>query len=330
VAQAAPCPVIQVESDILVPVETVSAKAEYAARTLRPKIQRLLPAYLQALRPLKLKQTDPDLAGPVDFEALVRCLRIDRSVEPVSGFLSGGSANARRQLKRFAAHRLSNYDRDRNHPSTEGGSTMSPYLHFGHISPLEIALAVQKADAPAGAKAALLEELIVRRELAVNYVFHCPDYDNYNGLPSWARRTLAEHDRDRRNPQYTEAQLEAAATDDPWWNAAMLEMKHTGYMHSYMRMYWGKKILQWRPNPDAAFQLTLKLNNKYFLDGRDPNSYAGVGWIYGLHDQAFKERPIFGKVRYMARRGLERKFDMPAYAARVNRRIARLTNPQDS
>jgi deoxyribodipyrimidine photo-lyase len=323
-ALAAPCPVIQVESDVLVPMEIVSAKAEYAARTIRPKIQKLLPPYLRALRPLKLKQTDPDLAGPVDFTAMARRLRIDRSVEPVSEFLSGGHANARKQLRTFTTRNLSNYDQNRNRPPIDGGSMMSPYLHFGQISPLEIVLAVQKADAPAGAKDALLEELIVRRELAVNYVFYCPDYDSFQGLPQWSRRTLAEHRRDRRDPVYTPMELESAATDDPYWNAAMLEMRHTGYMHPYMRMYWGKKILQWRPSAEDAFKLTLKLNNKYFLDGRDPNSYAGVGWIYGLHDQAWKERPIFGKVRYMARKGLERKFDMSGYISRVHRRIALL------
>ena len=328
VAHSAPCPVVQVESDVLVPVETVSAKAEYAARTIRPKIGKLLPPYLQALRPLKLKQADPDLAGPVDFAAMARRLRIDRGVKPVSAFLSGGPSKARRQLKTFTARNLSNYDRDRNLPSISGGSMLSPYLHFGHIAPLEIALAVQRADAPPAAKSALLEELIVRRELAVNYVFYCPDYDSFNGLPQWARRTLSEHRRDRRTPEYTPTELETAATDDPYWNAAMLEMKHTGFMHPYMRMYWGKKILQWRPTPEDAFSLTLKLNNKYFLDGRDPNSYAGVGWIYGLHDQAWKERPVFGKVRYMARKGLERKFDMQAYVDRVHRRIGRLSDTQ--
>jgi deoxyribodipyrimidine photo-lyase len=335
VAHAAPCPVIQVESDVLVPVLTVTSKTEYAARTIRPKIQRLLPDYLRTLRPFKLRLTDMSLAGPVDFEALERRLEIDRNVPPVSSFLSGGHTSAREQLKTFITHGLSNYNRDRNRPSLDGASMMSPYLHFGHISPLEIVLAVQKADAPPDAKTAFLEELIVRRELAVNYAYYCRTYDSIAGLPQWCRQTLSEHRRDHRNLIYSPEDLEAAATDDPYWNAAMLEMKQTGYMHPYMRMYWGKKILQWRPNPEDAFNLTLKLNNKYFLDGRDPNSYAGVGWIYGLHDQAWKERPIFGKVRYMARRGLERKFDMPGYIARVHRRIAQMElasapKPQDS
>ncbi len=321
VAHAAPCPVIQVESDVVVPVETASPKAEYAARTMRPKIQRMLPGYLVALRPEKLKQPVPDLAGPVDLETIGMHLKIDRSVRPVSSFITGGHASAIKQLKSFLARRLPAYDRHRNHPQLDGSSMMSPFLHFGHISPLEMALAVQKTAGPREAKEALLEELIVRRELAVNYAFYYPDYDRYSSLPQWARRSLSEHRMDPRDPVYTPDQLEAAATHDPYWNAAMLEMKHTGYMHTYMRMYWGKKILQWQPEPEEAFHLTLKLNNKYFIDGRDPNSYAGVGWIYGLHDQAWKERSIFGKVRYMSRKGLERKFDMPGYISKVHQRI---------
>jgi deoxyribodipyrimidine photo-lyase len=325
-AHSAPCPVIQVESDVLVPVEVVSPKAEYAARTIRSKIKRLLPEYSVALRPLKLKRSDLALADPVDIEAIGPRLRIDRSTGRVSSFISGGHTNALKQLKTFLAQRLPDYDRHRNRPNMDGGSMMSPFLHFGHISPLEIALAVEKADGPLEAKAAFMEELIVRRELAINYVFYCPNYDHFGGLPRWARLTLAEHDHDPRDPVYTPKQLETAATHDPYWNAAMLEMKHTGYMHTYMRMYWGKKILQWRPKPEDAFDLTLKLNNKYFIDGRDPNSFAGVAWIYGLHDQAWKERAIFGKIRYMARSGLERKFDMPGYLAKIKSRIANFSD----
>ncbi len=321
VAHSAPCPVIQVESDVLVPVEVLSSKAEYAARTIRPKIQRLLPDYLAALRPLKLKQSDLALTDPVDFQFIGLNLRIDRSLSPVSSFLTGGSVSASKQLKAFLERGLPDYGRHRNRPHMDGSSMMSPFLHFGHISPLKIALDVQKADASGEAKDAFLEELIVRRELAVNHVFYCPDYDHFSSLPRWARLTLAEHDRDHRDPVYRPEQLDAAETHDPYWNAAMLEMKHTGYMHTYMRMYWGKKILQWRPKPEDAFDLTLKLNNKYAIDGRDPNSYAGVGWIYGLHDQAWKERAIFGKIRYMARSGLERKFDMPGYLAKIRSRI---------
>ena len=162
-------------------------------------------------------------------------------------------------------------------------------------------------------KEAYLEELIVRRELACNYVFHTPDYDSYRCLPDWARKTLSEHADDERPTRYTRSELEAAQTDDPYWNAAMQEMLKTGYMHNYMRMYWGKKILEWCNTPQYAYRTALYLNNKYFLDGRDVNSYANVGWLFGLHDRAWTERDIFGKVRYMNANGLRSKFDIDAY-----------------
>jgi deoxyribodipyrimidine photo-lyase len=171
-----------------------------------------------------------------------------------------------------------------------------------------------KADANI---AAYLEELVVRRELAINFVYYTPDYDTYSCLPAWARQTLAEHKQDKRQFLYTATQLENAATHDPYWNAAMLEMKHTGFMHNYIRMYWGKKILEWSRTPEQAFKTTLAINNKYFIDGRDPNSYAGVAWTFGMHDRAWKERPVFGKVRYMAASGLERKCDIRAYVKKV-------------
>ena len=323
VALNAPCPVIEVESDVLVPVEVASNKAEYAARTIRPKIQRQLPHYLEPLGVLPLRKSDMDLSEPMDSEKLISGLSIDRRIKPVSRLIRGGYSQARSRLDAFLENHLQSYDHQRNRPEKRGTSLMSPYLHFGQIAALEIALAVQKCDAPNDAKAVFLEELIVRRELAVNYVFYCPDYDSYNGLPDWARRTLAEHRQDPREPSYTVSQLDSAGTADPYWNAAMLEMKHTGYLHPYMRMYWGKKILQWCPDPADAYQVVVSLNNKYLLDGRDPNSYAGVGWVFGLHDQPWKERKISGKTRYMARKGLERKFDMQAYIASVQRRVGK-------
>jgi deoxyribodipyrimidine photo-lyase len=167
-----------------------------------------------------------------------------------------------------------------------------------------------------------LEELIVRRELAMNFVHFHPDYDRYRCLPGWAQRTLAEHRDDPRDPVYTRRQLEAAETHDEYWNAAMREMVHTGYMHNYMRMYWAKKIVEWTNTPEGAFDTALYLNNKYFLDGRDPNSYANVAWVFGLHDRPWTERPVFGKVRYMNANGLRRKFDMASYLYVVDRLVA--------
>jgi deoxyribodipyrimidine photo-lyase len=202
---------------------------------------------------------------------------------------------------------------------------MSPYLHFGQISPLYLALKIQHAQqSPQEAQKAFLEELIVRRELAVNFTHYTANYEAYDCIPGWARKTLAEHRKDKREYVYGRQQLEKADTHDPYWNACMLEMKHTGFMHNYMRMYWGKKILEWSSTPQKAFRTTLAINNKYFLDGRDPNSFAGVAWIYGVHDRAWKERPVFGKTRYMAASGLERKCDIAGYVKKVSQRIKNL------
>ena len=182
---------------------------------------------------------------------------------------------------------------------------------------MAIALAVEGSDAAAGSREAFLEGLIVRRELAHNYVWYEPEYDSFRALPDWAQKTLDEHRDDARTRVYTASELEAAKTHDVYWNAAMVELRETGYLHNRMRMYWGKRILDWTNTPEYAFRVTLDLNNRYFLDGRDPNSYANVGWLFGLHDQAFAEREVIGKVRPMTRSGLERKIDTDAYVRYV-------------
>jgi len=324
VASKASCPVIQVESDVIVPVEAVSEKAQYAARTIRPKIHRLLDRYLIPFvaRPLrvdslrmKFKDNIRDLG-----DAFVRRMDIDRSVPPVSRFFHGGTSRAVAQLWLFIWRHLASYHTNSNQPQIADVSYMSPYLHFGQISPAYIALNIKAARATDGeAKEAYLEELVVRRELAMNFVEYTPGYDNFSSLPSWAKQTLQRHKKDPREFRYTRKQLENAETHDPYWNAAMKEMRVTGFMHNYMRMYWGKKILEWSDTPENGFKTTLALNNKYFLDGRDPNSYTGVSWIYGTHDRAWPERPIFGKVRYMAASGLERKCDIQAYVEKVEK-----------
>ncbi|MDF2780746.1 MAG: photolyase FAD-binding protein, partial [Geminicoccaceae bacterium] len=202
-------------------------------------------------------------------------------------------------------------------------SQLSPYLHFGQISPVEIALRVRAAGSGGERdRASYLEELIVRRELSMNFVEFNASYDRYDALPDWAKATLRAHQDDRREHVYSRRQLEAAGTHDPYWNAAMAEMARTGYMHNTMRMYWAKKILEWSSTPEDAFATTLHLNNTYFLDGRDANSYANVAWSFGLHDRPWPERAVFGKVRYMNARGLERKFDMRSYLAAVDRLVA--------
>ncbi len=173
-------------------------------------------------------------------------------------------------------------------------------------------------------RAAYIEELVIRRELAINYVQYNRSYDTYASLPDWAKKSLDHHRKDKRTHIYSRQDLELAETHDPYWNAAMKEMMHTGFMHNYMRMYWGKKILEWSPSPEEGFNITLSLNNKYFIDGRNPNSYTGVAWIYGQHDRAWPERPVFGKIRYMAATGLERKCDIKGYVEKVDRAIKTL------
>lgn len=314
--------VIQVESEVIVPIEAASPKHEYAARTLRPKISRLYPQYLVPLPPTKLNHPSLSLdvrgdLDPLDPAGTLKKLKLDRSVSLSSHFV-GGTYEAHRRLFAFVKGTLANYAEGRNEPAAGGTSHMSPYLHFGHISPVELALAVRDAHAPNPDRDAYLEELIVRRELAMNHAFYTPNYDQYASLPDWARKTLAEHASDPRSHLYSLAQLEAAETHDPYWNAAQLEMTKTGFMHNYMRMYWAKKILEWSRSPEEAFANALHLNNKYFLDGRDANSFTGVAWTFGLHDRPWgPERPIFGLVRYMNAAGLERKFDIKAYVKKV-------------
>lgn len=325
VAREAPVRVEQVEGDVVVPVGVASQHREYAARTLRPKVTQLMPRFVQELAPIALERpslrlrlaSDLDVAAPARALA---ALRTSPRIAPVRR-LRGGAVAARQKLAEFLVGGLSGYGTERSEPAAHRVSYLGPYLHFGHISPVAVALAVQRARVAAADRAAFLEELVVRRELAVNFVHHEPDYAAYAALPSWARTTLAEHAADPRPHTYSRAALVAAATHDPYFNAAMREMVHTGYMHNYMRMYWAKKILEWSPTPQGAFRTLLGLNNAYFLDGRDPNSYVGVAWCFGLHDRPWTERPIFGKVRYMAASGLERKFDMRAYAEAVEARV---------
>ena len=321
------CPVIQIEGDVVVPLEAASDKRELAARTLRPKLHRVWEGYLRPLAdaPVRRRSLHLGIESELDLRAVddVLCaLGLDRSVPPVGRF-RGGTGEARRRLREFVAARLDGYAARRGEPGAFQCSLLSPYLHFGQISPVEIALAVRYSEQGADTdRRAYLDELVVRRELAANFVHFEPRYDDYACLPGWARATLEQHRADRREHIYDRDQLERAATHDSYWNAAMREMVHTGYMHNHMRMYWAKKILEWTAGPADAFRTVLYLNNKYFLDGRDPSSYANVAWAFGLHDRPWPERPVFGKVRYMNASGLERKFDMAAYLRAVDGLIA--------
>lgn len=318
VAKHVECPLIQVETNVIVPVKTASPKEEYSAATFRRKINKVLDKFL-----IPLENSYPEISSEdFDFESvniknienLINSLNINENVIE-SKYFRGGTNEALKHLNDFINNKLEKYGEFKNDPSKDYLSNMSPYLHFGQISPLFIALKVLNSNL--SGKDAFLEELIVRRELSMNFVYYNPDYDSFKGIPDWAKNTLLEHQNDKRVPIYSLKELENAATGDPYWNASQKEMMITGKMHGYMRMYWGKKILEWVQNPEEAYKIALYLNNKYEIDGRDPNGFTGVVWCFGKHDRAWKERKIFGKVRYMNANGLKRKFDADGYVEKI-------------
>ena len=317
VAQRAGRRVLRVEGDVVVPVALASGKTEIGARSLRPKIEHLRERFLVRLRARRPQVSAqrlriPSALDPEEWPRLLRELKVEQGIGAVSD-LRGGYSHARHRLRHFVGASLGQYCAARALPGAPQVSGLSPYLHFGQISPVEIAMAVRDADAPEPDRSTFLEELIVRRELAVNFVEYNPHYDRYESLPQWAQRSLGKHAGDRREYVYGREMLEAACTHDPYWNAAMRQMRRCGYMHNHMRMYWGKKVLEWSPSPQEAYRVLLRLNNSYFIDGRDPSSFANVGWVFGLHDRPWPERPVFGNVRYMNAAGLRRKTDIESY-----------------
>jgi deoxyribodipyrimidine photo-lyase len=325
VAGEAGCLMTQVESDVVVPVELASDKQEHAARTLRPGIEEYLDDFLVGLTPTKVSKQSLNMKAEgldlSDIEKALDGMELDRSVGALSHLYRGGTSEAKKVFRRFLKDSFEAYTEHRNQPQTDDVSHMSKYLHFGQISPIWLALEARNASTKKDNIEAFVEELVVRRELSMNFVFYTPDYDSYANLPDWAKKTLEEHKNDGRKHTYTRKQLESAETHDEYWNAAMNEMVHTGYMHNYMRMYWGKKILEWSNTPEHAYRTTLYLNNKYFLDGRDPNSFANVAWVFGQHDRGWTEREVYGKVRYMSAGGLERKAKPEQYVEKVKKWI---------
>jgi deoxyribodipyrimidine photo-lyase len=309
-----------VDTDVVVPSKLME-KAQYGAYTMRPRLYRLLPEYLQ---PHKNLHSEKAWKMPRGFDAnsvhedITRGWKdFDRSVAPVDAW-KGGTHAALKRLRLFTGKLLEEYGERRNHPEMDGTSCMSPYLHFGHVGPLTVALAVNAA-AKANPKLrasrdSYFNELIVWRELAINFVRYTPKYDSPECAESWAETTIAEHARDKREHLYTLRELESAQTYDDLWNAGQIQMIRHGWMHNYMRMYWAKKILEWTPNVATAMRYAIYLNDRYFLDGRDPNGYAGIAWaILGKFDRAWGERPIFGKIRYMSGASTGKKFDSKKY-----------------
>ena len=326
VSKEAGCLVTQVESDVVVPVELASGKQEHAARTLRPRIGEYLEDFLVALTPTKVEKQSTNMQAKgldlSDIDGVLDGMDLDRSVGALSHLYTGGTSEAKKMFRRFLKNSFDDYVEHRNQPQTDDVSHMSKYLHFGHISPIWLALEARRSKTKKDNIESFVEELVVRRELSMNFVFYNDDYDSYANLPGWAKETLREHKNDEREHVYTRKQLEKAQTHDEYWNAAMREMVYTGYMHNHMRMYWGKKILEWSNTPEHAYRTTLYLNNKYFLDGRDPNSFANVAWVFGQHDRGWTEREVFGKVRYMSAGGLERKTKPEQYVEKIEKKVA--------
>jgi deoxyribodipyrimidine photo-lyase len=314
VARRVHIPFYEVDAHNIVPYDIVSNKREFSAATFRPKIHRLLSTFLE--EDFVPPKTLPPWKGEVphtEWNRLRGGLKVDTAVKPVD-WLAPGEKKAQKILERFIGGGLERYAVGRNDPTQDAQSNLSPYLHFGQIAAQRVVQEVMGLVKPGEARDAFVEEIVVRRELSDNFCFHTPDYTSVDAFPAWARKSLDEHRGDQRLHLFTRAQFEHAATHDPLWNAAQMEMVHTGKMHGYMRMYWAKKILEWTPTPEQAMRTAIYLNDKYELDGRDPNGYAGIAWsIGGVHDRAWGERTVFGKIRYMSYDGCKRKFDVARY-----------------
>lgn len=320
IATKTSCPVYVVDSHNVIPVWQVSQKQEYAARTIRSKVQKLLPDYLAEFPNLK--------KHPFVWPGVVKTIaNLDSMITqllqhiPSNGqtitFVPGEQA-AQKVLHQFIATKLAGYATNRNDPSLDGQSDLSPYLHFGHIARTRVALeiehqALQNDELRADADV-FLEELIVRSALSDNFCYYNDLYDSLAGAADWARKTLTEHAKDPREFLYTFEQFKTAQTHDPAWNASQLQMVRTGKMHGYMRMYWAKKVLEWSVSPEEALNTLIQLNDFYSLDGGDPNGYVGILWsVAGLHDRPWFKRPVYGTIRYMNYNGLKRKFKIDKY-----------------
>jgi deoxyribodipyrimidine photo-lyase len=322
IAKKLDIPVYEVESDVCVPVGIVSEKQEIYAFNFRKKINNLIKAHMLELKPRKAKINSVSLDFGIDEISLnnsleiLDILNIDKSFS-LSPFV-GGYSQARKHLEEFIEKKLHKYKDFTAHPELDYQSNLSPYLHFGQVSPIEVVLEIlSKYEEDDENVDSFFNELIVWRELARNFCYYNPNYNQYEGIPDWAKKTLEEHKNDKREYIYTLEEFENAKTHDEYWNAAQLELLKTGKMHNYMRMYWCKKIIEWTEDPKQAFDIACYLNDKYELDGRDPNGYAGISWCFGTHDRPWKERKIFGKIRYMSGSGLESKFDIKKYVEKL-------------
>jgi deoxyribodipyrimidine photo-lyase len=310
-------PFLEVDAHNIVPCRAASFKGEYSAGTFRPRITRRLTEFLVDI-PTVIPHPHALPSTPeVRWDEISMSLAVSDAGGAVD-WITPGRAAAEARMRRFIDDSLSRYDAERNDPTKHAQSGLSPYLHFGQLSAQRLAREVERSEAPREAKAAFLEELIVRRELSDNFCLWHHDYDMTTCFHDWAKKTLDEHKKDKREYVYTYEQFRDAETHDPLWNAAQKELVIRGTMPGYLRMYWAKKMLEWTKSPEAAMEHAVGLNDTYQLDGRDPNGYAGIAWsIGGVHDRAWGEREIFGKIRYMSHAGCRRKFDVDAYMESV-------------
>jgi deoxyribodipyrimidine photo-lyase len=319
------CPVFEVDTHNIVPVWQASDKLEYAARTIRPKIHKKLEDFMVYPEILATQVNETKWLEATSFSSDIKAIRSDlnyKKADIVHGFKSGEQA-AKKALDNFIEHKLKGYHENRNDPTKDALSNLSPYLHFGQISSLEIALKILEASSYKpelrNDADALIEELVVRKELSDNWCYYNLDYDQLKGAPSWAQKTLAKHADDPRGHIYSFKDFRDAKTHDPAWNASQIQLRKTGKMHGYMRMYWAKKVLEWTAEPKQAIEYLIKLNDFYSLDGGDPNGYAGIMWsVAGVHDRPWQERRVYGTVRSMVYSGLKRKFDIEAYIETYN------------
>lgn len=304
-----------------VPVWVTSTKQEVGARTLRPKIHKVLDQYIYDDEPKLVAQKNVWPAKILSLNELKD--RIEGMLASVAAngqklsWISGEAA-ARTYLNTFISERLAGYAVDRNNPAKAGLSGLSPYLHFGQLSSLQVVRAVKSAllkdESLRPSVEALIEEMVVRKELSDNFCLYSPSYKSLEGAPQWAQNTLAKHSQDIREFTYTLEEFEKAQTHDTAWNAAQTQLVVTGKMHGYMRMYWAKKVLEWSTSPQDAINTLIYLNDFYSIDGGDPNGYTGIMWsVAGVHDRPWGERSVYGAVRCMVYNGLKRKFDVASY-----------------
>lgn len=321
------CSIYEVDAHNVVPCFYASDKQEFSAFTFRKKVSNLIPQFLTDIPQDNVKLPEitcaPSNAFSIDAAIADIEKRLHEKCFSSLRFFSPGHTNGMRVLKNFIEKKLEDYSKKRNDALADVESGLSPYIHFGQISAQRIAFEVKKSGCNKESIDQFLEQLIIRREVADNFCYYNLDYDSVKGFPIWARQTLHEHIGDQREFIYNLEEFENAKTHDEVWNCAQIELRIKGKIHNYLRMYWGKKILEWSPDPTTALNIGNYLNNKYALDGRDPNGYVGVAWcIGGVHDRPFTERKIFGKIRYMSKAALERNFDLKRYVEQV-RKLAR-------